>query len=342
MDLSRIPDNTFASTSTSAGAMPVGGARAVLEASVAALQRGTAATLAVVLETSGSTYVRAGALALFDGEGTQVGWLSGGCLEPEIAQRANDASHAGQVDFMEIDTRFDEDLLSGSAVGCRGRLRIALLPLALLGDWITHVEAWREGEPLRLGVHDDGTVELACAMNASMHRLPAAAPSWPDAQSRWSITVPAAPSVIVFGAGPETPFLLPMLRAFGATTTLVDRRPRWSGAGALADHAPALTPTQALVAPMRRFDVALVMHHNFELDREALHALATVPIGFIGLLGPVRRRDDLFRVLPGDVREALLPRLHSPVGLHLGGSGPEAIALSIAAQLQRHLHGTPA
>lgn len=322
--------------------MPVGGARAVLEASVAALQRGTAATLAVVLETSGSTYVRAGALALFDGEGTQVGWLSGGCLEPEIAQRADDASHAGQVDFMEIDTRFDEDLLSGSAVGCRGRLRIALLPLALLGDWITHVEAWREGEPLRLGVHDDGTVELACAANESTHRLPAAAPSWPDAQSRWSIAVPAAPSIIVFGAGPETPFLLPMLRAFGATTTLVERRPRWSGAGALADHAPALTPTQALVAPRRRFDVALVMHHNFELDREALHALATAPIGFIGLLGPVRRRDDLFRVLPGDVREALLPRLHSPVGLHLGGSGPEAIALSIAAQLQRHLHGTPA
>ncbi|MDG2517280.1 XdhC family protein [Lysobacter soli] len=342
MDLSRIPDNTFASTSTSAGAMPVGGARAVLEASVAALRRGTAATLAVVLETSGSTYVRAGALALFDGEGTQVGWLSGGCLEPEIAQRANDASRVGQVDFMEIDTRFDEDLLSGSAVGCRGRLRIALLPLALLGDWITHVEAWREGEPLRLGVHDDGTVELAYAANGSTHRLPAAAPSWPDAQSRWSVTVPAAPSVIVFGAGPETPFLLPMLRAFGATTTLVERRPRWSGADALADHAPALTPTQALVAPMRRFDVALVMHHNFELDREALHALATSPIGFIGLLGPVRRRDDLFRVLPGDAREALLPRLHSPVGLHLGGSGPEAIALSIAAQLQRHLHGTPA
>jgi xanthine dehydrogenase accessory factor len=93
---------------------------------------------------------------------------------------------------------------------------------------------------------------------------------------------------------------------------------------------------------MRRHEVALVMHHNFELDREALQALATSPIGFVGLLGPVRRRDDLFRVLPADAREALLPRLHSPVGLHLGGSGPEAIALSIAAQLQRHLHGTPA
>ena len=52
------------------------------------------------------------------------------------------------------------------------------------------------------------------------------------------------------------------------------------------------------------------------------------------LLGPVRRREDLFRVLPRDARDALLPRLRSPIGLKLGGTGPEAIALSIAAQLQ--------
>jgi len=314
----------------------------VLDASVDALRRDVPATLALVLETSGSTYVRAGAMALFDGEGTQVGWLSGGCLEPEIAQRAEAAAGAMHIDFMEIDTRFDEDLLSGSAVGCRGRLRIALIPLMALDDWPSLVAAWRGGETLRMGVALDGTLGLACGAHAITHRLPAQTPSWPDAQSRWSLIVPSAPSVIVFGAGPETPFVLPLLRALGATTTLVERRPRWNPAGALADHALEFTPTQALSGPMRRHDVALVMHHNFELDREALHALAAAPIGFVGLLGPVRRRDDLFRVLPADAREALLPRLHSPVGLHLGGSGPEAIALSIAAQLQRHLHGAPA
>ena len=81
-------------------------------------------------------------------------------------------------------------------------------------------------------------------------------------------------------------------------------------------------------------DAALVMHHHFELDREALLALAATAIPFVGLLGPVRRREDLFRVLPRAARDALLPRLHSPVGLKLGGQGPEAIALSIAAQLQ--------
>jgi len=338
MNLSRRPDNIPVLMPS---ALPAGGARAVLDASVACM-RDAPATLAIVLETSGSTYVRAGAMALFDGEGAQVGWLSGGCLEPEIALRADEAARAMRLDFMEIDTRFDEDLLSGSAIGCRGRLRIALIPLAALEDWPAHVAAWRAGEALRLGVHADGTLEVTTGAHAVTRRLPAQAPAWLDAQSRWSLAVAPAPSVIVFGAGPETPFVLPLLRALGATTTLVERRPRWSDAGALADHAFALTPTQALDGPTRRHEVALVMHHNFELDREALHALSTTPIGFVGLLGPVRRRDDLFRVLPANAREALLPRLHSPVGLHLGGSGPEAIALSIAAQLQRHLHGTGA
>jgi xanthine dehydrogenase accessory factor len=62
--------------------------------------------------------------------------------------------------------------------------------------------------------------------------------------------------------------------------------------------------------------------------------LAGTPIPFIGLLGPPRRRDDLFKLLTPGQRAALDPRLRAPVGLDLGGQGPEAIALSIAAQLQ--------
>ncbi len=44
------------------------------------------------------------------------------------------------------------------------------------------------------------------------------------------------------------------------------------------------------------------MHHDFELDREALVALADTEVGFIGLLGPRRRREDLFKLLTPDQR----------------------------------------
>lgn len=155
----------------------------------------------------------------------------------------------------------------------------------------------------------------------------------------WQLEVAPPPSVLVLGAGPESPTLLPLLRALGWVSTLVERRPRWTPMAVLADTAIEQTPETALAQlSTSAFDAALVMHHHFELDREALAALSSGAIGFIGLLGPTRRREDLFRVLAPDARDALLPRLRSPVGLDLGGHGPEAIALSIAAQLHAFRH----
>ena len=154
------------------------------------------------------------------------------------------------------------------------------------------------------------------------------------------MSVAPPPSVLMFGAGPEAPILLPLLRSMGWMTCVVERRERWMAVSALADRLRKESPAQALLGSgaVRPY-ATLVMHHNFELDLEALLALAENPPPFIGLLGPRRRREDLFKLLPDSARESLAPHLHSPVGMDLGGRGPEAIALSIAAQLQSKLHG---
>lgn len=291
-------------------------------------------SLAVVLATEGSTYVKPGALALFGLDGARQGWLSGGCLEADIALRAEAALRAGAMALMEIDTRSDEDLLSGSAVGCRGRLHLALLPLSALTGWETIAQQWlaRAGA-LRLQV--DGQGRCSATIGAQTREW-----SLPVAEGSVAVTAPLhariapPPAVALFGAGPESETLLPWLRELGWMTTLVEKRPRWLGQSVLADRHIQATPTQALAAGLD-VDAALVMHHHFELDRETLDALATHPLPFIGLLGPRRRQQDLFQLMTAAQREVLTPRLRSPVGLHLGGDGPQAIALSIAAQLQR-------
>lgn len=326
---------TLMETDATALRSPSGGTRAVLEASASALRRGESATLAVVVATEGSTYVRAGAMALF-GETSQAGWLSGGCLEPGIAAHARQAAERAQLDWLDIDTRDDEDLLSGSALGCRGRLRIALLPLQQLKGWDAVAADWlQEASAIRLEIGGDGTVVAATRQRRMRWTLAVA-----DANEvSWQHDIAPPPSALVFGAGPETPTLLPLLRTLGWMTTLVERRPRWKSMTALADAIVESSPEAALPRmPARPYDAALVMHHNFELDREALAVLSSLDIGFIGLLGPTRRRDDLFRVLAPGVRDALAPRLRSPVGMDLGGHGPEAIALSIAAQLHAFRH----
>jgi xanthine dehydrogenase accessory factor len=77
------------------------------------------------------------------------------------------------------------------------------------------------------------------------------------------------------------------------------------------------------------------MSHRADIDLEALAALAASTIPYIGLLGPPARRDELLARLGDDERAALQRRLRAPVGLRLGGDGPEAIALAIAAELQQ-------
>ena len=310
--------------------------RAILEASLAS----AGATLAVVVETEGSTYVRPGAMALFGDEPAQVGWLSGGCLEPEIARRANTAATHRRIEWMEIDTRDDEALFSGSAVGCRGRLRVALLPLATLEGWSTVVRAWlsRHG-PLELAIDPEGRI----AVHVGTHRLHAIVPTsalpWSEDAHPLRVSIAPPPVVAIFGSGPETTVLVPLLRATGWLTTTIETRSRWLSTARAADRVIEDTPARAAATIGTGIDAALVMHHHFELDREALDALATQPVPFIGLLGPRRRRDDLFSVLPAPRVERLAMRLHSPVGLDLGGHGAEAIALSIAAGLQAWRHG---
>jgi xanthine dehydrogenase accessory factor len=82
------------------------------------------------------------------------------------------------------------------------------------------------------------------------------------------------------------------------------------------------------------FDAAVIMTHNFLHDLALLAAILPSPIPYVGLLGPKSRGDDLLAQL-GDVPAE---RLHSPIGLDLGGETPEEIALAIVAEIQAVLN----
>lgn len=327
------PRNLAEHLSPAPGFLTEGSPRGVLEAAVTRLRAGEHAVLALVLETDGSTYAGPGDMVLFC-NGSQTGWLSGGCLEPELARRAEQVAEAGQVDWIEIDTRSDEDLLSGSALGCRGRLRIALLPLRSMAGIDVVIEAWLgEGVALQRDVRTSGEIAFRAGNREQAWQLYSMDGAQPFGEGAWRLPLPRLPRALVLGGGPETPFLIPLLRGLGWRVSVAERRARWASAGHGADAHFKTNPAEAIHGD--GCDAVLVMHHDFELDREALVALADTDVAFVGLLGPRRRREDLFKLLTQDQRNRLSSRLRSPVGLNIGGRGPEAIALSIAAQLQQ-------
>lgn len=82
----------------------------------------------------------------------------------------------------------------------------------------------------------------------------------------------------------------------------------------------------------------VVMTHSLALDRQLIAALLEQDaLTYLGLLGPLHRTRDILEQVEregGLPRQDAMARLHAPVGLDLGGDGPEAIALSIVAELQ--------
>jgi xanthine dehydrogenase accessory factor len=147
------------------------------------------------------------------------------------------------------------------------------------------------------------------------------------------------PRVLLLGAGAETIALQEFVRRLGWRSLCVEHRGRWlgfarrAGVDEIIEQAPQ---TAADAWRRRRIDAAVAMSHNYSMDAANLHLLADGGIGYIGLLGPASRRDRLLGEIGADAASRLRDRLHGPVGLPLGGSGPDVLALSIAAELQRH------
>ena len=142
--------------------------------------------------------------------------------------------------------------------------------------------------------------------------------------------------MLVLGAGPDAQPVVNLASQLGWSVTVVDHRSHYAqaesfpGATAVLNGGPGTT--DAMLNGRTQFSAAVVMSHHFTSDLAYLRALARSEVPYIGLLGPIVRRERLLAALGTDANR-LGSRLHAPVGLDLGADTPEAIALSIVAEI---------
>jgi xanthine/CO dehydrogenase XdhC/CoxF family maturation factor len=320
------------------------------------LDRETAAghrlVAAFVIATEGSTYRKPGALMLLSSSGARCGLLSGGCLEGDLHEHAQRLL-AGDDRILErhYDGRGSDDPVWGLGLGCEGAMRILLWRLET-GSSLTLLRGWlsaairREPALLEIDlVSGDGALSLGSALRGDADSSPPSSvlPSGRATLRDGSFAVAAArvPAMLLCGAGPDAEPVVRMASQVGWQVTVVDHRPAYVEAARFQDAIRVATVDAAdpgAVVALDGFDAAVVMSHNLVADGRYLAALAVSAIPYVGLLGPAARRERLYAEL-GPLAEALRPRLRAPVGLDLGGASPEAIALSIVAELQASLHG---
>lgn len=320
-------------------------------------------------------------MLLITSSGEYAGLLAGGCLEGDLVQRAVDVIETGRARLITYDLRNPDDMLWGLGAGCEGVMDILLLRVGPQEQWqpLEHLVTGLETPtPTAFGVVTESTyapipagtlvlpgsqgVRTVPSLNTGAeagllaNRLAQAltvversvSPGWIEEPGRWkAFLLPLVPPVrlLLLGAGPDARPVADLAARLHWKVTLVDHRPAY----AITAHFPSAERViQARpeelngMVSLPEFSAAVVMSHHLPSDLQYLRTLAASPSpAYVGLLGPRARREKLLAQL-GANASLLRDRLHAPVGLKLGGRSPEAIALSILAEIQLFTQGAKA
>jgi xanthine dehydrogenase accessory factor len=310
--------------------------------------------LATVVGLEGSAYRRPGARMLLAASGLRSGTVSGGCLEGEIAKKAWWLTAHGPS-LQSYSSFFDDDGDMPYGLGCGGTVTVLLergIPAAQCLETLRCSVDARIASVIVAGTrpHLPGTTLIlrqsgeiawrrapAADLSLSLAQRAMAAGNSLTADGYFAEYVAPPPALYIFGAGDDAQPLVQLTAALlGWYVTVADGRSRLVRADRFPHAARVLSLGNALGGPGPA-DAAVLMSHSYEQDRDVLRSLLPLRMKYLGILGPRQRTGRLVgEVAPevGLTAEECLARLHTPVGLDLGGHSPAAIALSIAAELQ--------
>lgn len=261
------------------------------------------------------------------GVGTQMvvtetdcwGFVSGGCVEADVALHARDTLADGQPrtlvygrgsPWMDI------------ALPCGGRLD--LLAERISPDdtaVVTFVSALQQRRTVRY--QSDGRVRRCSA--------PDGAPA-----AEWAVDHVFAPPqrLIVVGSDAIAMAIAGLGSRLGWASVLINTDESFAMPELGVVHRS--DPPDAALASMvpdGRTAIA-VATHDLEHDEVTILAALATGAGYIGVLGARRRIPErVDRLRRAGVSEADIARLHMPIGLPLGAASPWEIAVSVTAQI---------
>ena len=145
-----------------------------------------------------------------------------------------------------------------------------------------------------------------------------------------------APSLVVFGAGYIGRALALIALGCGFRVTVVDDRPDWAEPARLPGvNVVCRDPEEYVRAtPPGAREYAVVVTHEHALDQRLVEHMLAAPPRFLGMIGSLaKQRKFALRLRARGFDERAIARLRSPLGVAIGASTPEEIAVSVMAEL---------
>jgi xanthine dehydrogenase accessory factor len=255
------------------------------------------------------------------------GFLSGGCVEGDVAIHAAETLADGQprqLVYGEGGPWTDIRLL------CGARIEI-LVERVAPDDMAAHdLLALAEARRPALWI-TDGTERRVEAVDAG----PRAVCAVSEQPFRLERLYAPVPRLIVVGADPTALAIAALGAQAGYETTLV--RPKGP-----VEPPPLAGVAYSRAEPAEAFEVIgvdawtaiAVATHDWETDQDALLAALPSPARYVGVLGARRRLPErLARLRAAGVGESLLARLKAPIGLDIGGKAPWQVAVAVIGEM---------
>jgi xanthine dehydrogenase accessory factor len=316
---------------------------------LASRDKNAAGVLVTLVRAEGSSYRKPGA-RLLAVNGEYAGTISGGCLETEVLKRAAWSVRSGAI-VERYSTAFDDTSDIPYGLGCGGTVDLLLEPsgtpefVALLKA----LEGSLRGEPAVVItlLPDENAPMLRAVLSADevTFRSDRFAAAMIDAalagelENAFVERLAPPQRLIVLGAGDDVRPLVRMASLLGWSVTVVDGRKQLARAERFPEAHRVLAIQAGLVAEIgiNADDAVVLMTHSYEQDREWLAAVLPIAPRYLGVLG-ARHRSSLLvseaSAMTGLSIAECCARIFAPVGLDLGGDGPEAIALAALAEAQ--------
>jgi len=293
--------------------------------------------LATVVALDGSSYRRPGVRMGICEDNRMVGAVSGGCVEKEVLQQAQSVFKDGLPKLMVYDGRY--------RLGCEGILYILIESFrpestffeafkkqyASRTSFSIHTQFSKQEE----GRHIGGSVfEFS---DGSDFTLGPARSTMLIPEVFTQVVTPAF-KLIIIGAEHDAVQLCHFASSTGWEVHIVappddpksiDHFPGATAYHGIDEHTFKQTNIDDQTAVM-------LMTHSFVKDLKYLTALIDKTPAYLGLLGPQKRREQLFAQLleqQPELSEDFLEHIHGPSGIDIGAETAQEIAISIIAEI---------
>ncbi len=309
-------------------------------------ERGERVAIATVVTMYGSAPRRPGAKLAVSESGELTGSVSGGCVEPAVVEAAMEVIKDGKPQMLEFGIS-EEENFEKIGLSCGGTIHVFVERLDYIGaKMLVHADKSTRGT---LGIDALNTLVVADAERAiwngeaGTHTYTVESATGALAFDVFIEGFPPPPTLIIVGAGHIAIPLTTFAKTLNYRVVVVDARSAFATRERFphADELIIAWPDEVLEKIGLNPSTSLaVLTHDPKFDEPTLKVALAHRVGYIGAVGSRKTKEERDeRLKRQGITEEQIKRIHGPIGLNIGATSPEEMALAIMAEIVATRHG---